>query len=152
MSYLRKGRPALGDVVTCSAAPGMSCPSGCPGGATCDYTSADLTKYQPSGGKCYDLRTGKEVASSLMTCYAKPRTSSGSSTGSQIKTGFLAALDWFGAQRAQERAGAAVPAGGGGLPSWVMPVGLVAVGVGAVLILTKKKRSPPAPASGGAGA
>jgi hypothetical protein len=148
VSYLR-GRPGLGDVVTCSAPPGSSCPSGCPGGATCDYASTNLAKYQIVGGKCYELATGKEVSPSLMTCYAKPRTSSGPSVGSQAKTGFLAVLDWFGGQRAAERAGAAVPVQSG-MPSWVMPVGLAAVGIGAVLILTKKKR--PAPAAGGAGA
>lgn len=157
MSYLRSGRRrgvgALGDTVSCPSG-STSCETGCPPGKTCDYTSSDLTKYQPSGGKCWDLRTGAQVPSSLTTCYAKPRTES-PGVGSKITGGITGALDWFAKWKQDQgqlnayRAGAA-QAPQGGMPGWVMPVGIAALGVGAILILTKKRR-PAAPAAGGGG-
>jgi hypothetical protein len=40
------------------------------------------------------------------------------------------------------KAGQAAAIQSGGAPSWLLPVGLVAVGLGAILVLTKKRRAP----------
>jgi hypothetical protein len=159
VSYLRSrargaGVGALGDTVSCPSG-STGCETGCPPGKTCDYTSADLTKYQPSGGKCWDLKTGAQVPSSLTTCYAKPQTS-GPSVWDRITGGAGGALDWFTKYKQNQGALTAYRAGStqapsGGLPGWVMPVGIAALGVGAILILTKKRKAPASAAAGGGG-